>query len=101
MIRHVSRILTYKTAIKRNFYEDQSGTYEVGSNHYSFNADKVTSVLWVRKAQEINSDISYVVKDVHYHLFVITFDNGQKEYICVPEYEDFLNKVWPEHHNDN
>tara|TARA_R100001440_G_scaffold17151_1_gene29138 strand:- start:369 stop:653 length:285 start_codon:yes stop_codon:yes gene_type:complete len=91
MIRHI-----YKTAIKKDFYGDQSGTYEVGPNHLSFNANKITTILWMPKMQERNSDVSYVKKDVYYQLYLVTFDNGQKEYICVPNEEDFISTVWPE-----
>lgn len=96
MIRTVRNILHYKTAIQRNFHGDQTGEFVVGSNDIWFNADEIISVLHMNKVQEKNSDVSYVVQDIYYSLYLIVFSNGDKEYICVPSEEDFICKVWPE-----
>lgn len=96
MLRTVRNILNYKTAIKKEFHYDETGTFVVGSHDIWFNADEIISVLHVRKAQEKNSDVSYVSQDIYYSLYLIVFSNGDKEYICVPSEEDFICKVWPE-----
>jgi len=96
MIRTVKNILHYKTAIQKEFHWNETVEFVVGSNEFFFNADEIISILHLSKAQEKNSDVSYVVKDIYYSLYLIVFSNGDKEYICVPSEEDFICKVWPE-----
>ena len=71
MLRTVRNILNYKTAIKKEFHYDETGTFVVGSHDIWFNADEIISVLHVRKAQEKNSDVSYVSQDIYYSLYLI------------------------------
>ena len=86
-------ILRYPQATKMHWNGNPNVIFEVGVNMVTFDASEVSSILYLPYAAERN------VKpyDGIHKLWVVTFKNGEKEYLCLEALEiDLDDIVWPE-----